>query len=87
VKTFKRPPLDHFLVARAEACITGANAHELHALLGNYHGLCLLAADDEAMLVRVEHIERKLRAFCQTSQLAETCTGFNLSTRTAAPHF
>jgi hypothetical protein len=64
-------PLDHYLIARAQACLTGANAHDLYSLLGNYYGLCLLAAEDESVMPRVEKIEQKLRAFCHSSQMEE----------------
>ena len=65
---------DHYLVARAQACGTGANAHDLHALLGNYCELCLLAEEDPTVLPRIERIEQKLRAFCQSRTAArENC--------------
>jgi hypothetical protein len=56
---------DHYLVARAEACATGANAHELHALLGNYCELCLAAEHDLTVRPRIERLEQRLRAFCR----------------------
>jgi hypothetical protein len=63
---------DHYLVARAQACVTGANAHELHALLGIYHGLCLLGTEDESVRRRIESVEQRIRAFCQSVRLIET---------------
>lgn len=51
--------------------MTGANAHDLHSLLGNYHELCLLAAEDDALMARVRRIEGRLRAFCHTGELAD----------------
>ena len=59
-------PIDHYLVARVQACVTGANAHNLHALLGNYYELCLIADPDASLRVRVASLEQRLRAFCQS---------------------
>lgn len=33
--------------------------------------------EDAAMLVRVEDVERKLRAVCQSGELAKTCAHFD----------
>ena len=63
--------IDHHLVARTQACVTGANAHDVHALLGNYYELCLIAQEDESIRMRVRHVEQRLRAFCQTGGLSK----------------
>jgi hypothetical protein len=63
-------PVDHYLIARAQACVTGADAHDIYAMLGNYHELCLIADGDETVKVRVLGLERRLRSFCQTAELA-----------------
>jgi hypothetical protein len=62
--------IDHYLVARVQARVTGANAHDLHALLGKYFGLSSL--DDEQVSPRLQEIERRLREFCRTGSL-ERC--------------
>ena len=64
----KRPAaptlLDHFLVARVQSRITGADAHDVHAMLGKYYCLCELAADDASFRAPLDETERSLRAFC-----------------------
>ena len=60
---------NHHLVARVEAHITGAEAHDIHALLGNYYELCLIAEHDHSVIGRVLAIEVRLRAFCQGKEL------------------
>lgn len=62
-----RNRIDHYLVTRAQARINGANAHNVHALLGNYFGLCSLPEQEFAP--RVAAVERRLRVFCQTGEL------------------
>lgn len=61
--------LDHHLVARVERHITGANAHDLHAQLGIYQGLCFLGSSDESVRRRILEIESKLRRFCRSAEL------------------
>lgn len=64
-------PVDHYLIARAQACVTGADAHDIYAMLGNYFELCQMAEGDEAVKVRIRGLERRLRSFCQTAELAK----------------
>jgi hypothetical protein len=61
--------IDHFLVTKVQSRATGENAHNLHALLGNYFGLCAEAGDDPDLRIRCADIERRLRVFCQTGRL------------------
>jgi hypothetical protein len=64
--------IDHHLVAKTQACVTGANAHDVHALLGNYYELCLIAQEDESIRMRVAHVEQRLRSFCLSGELTKT---------------
>lgn len=61
--------IDHYLVARAQSRVNGANAHEVHALLGRYFGLTALAEEDPVCAQRAQRIEQRLRAFCQTGRI------------------
>lgn len=63
------PSFDHHLVAQAEACATGANAHELYSLIASYYGFAELVATVPECGWRLEVIEQRLRAFCRTGQL------------------
>jgi hypothetical protein len=60
----RSPLIDDYLVVRAEASATGANAHAVHALLGTYYELASFAMADPACAVRLAIVERKLRSFC-----------------------
>jgi hypothetical protein len=60
---------DHHLVARAQACATGANAHELHSLLASYYGFSELVPSMPECAWRLEAIEQRLRIFCQTGKV------------------
>jgi hypothetical protein len=61
--------IDHHLVARVQSRSTGANAHDLHALLGKYFELCGAVEEDPECLCRARGIEQRLRAFCLTGRL------------------
>ena len=52
---------DPFLIARVQSVATGADTHELHALLGRYIALGDLAAQEEPARERFKRIETKLR--------------------------
>ena len=64
--------IDHYLVARAQSRATGANAHDLHALLSTYFGLVELTDSDPTDSIcrhRLDSVESRLRAFCLTGEL------------------
>ena len=63
------PPFDHHLVARAQACATGANAHELYSLIASYYGFAEMATLYPECAWRLEVIEHRLRVFCRTGVL------------------
>jgi hypothetical protein len=62
--------LDHYLVARAQASATGARAHDVYALLGNYYEICRLAQADSDFAPRQAALEQRLRAICQGVMVA-----------------
>lgn len=61
--------LDHHLVARVQNRITGQNAHDVHALLATYFGLCNMAESDPAVAEHLAAVEVRLRVFCATGRM------------------
>lgn len=61
--------VDHYLVARVQALTTGATAHDVYQLLGCYYELVESGADSGETATQLQHLERRLRAFCMTGRV------------------
>ena len=64
--------LDQFLIAKVQSRVTGENAHNVHALLGNYYGLCSIEDEDQSRIARIEAIAARLRQFCVAGRLGSS---------------